>query len=121
MAKLAVSSGDPLLVAGLLYLGSGIGLAISRAILAGPPIERVETPLSRLPWLADATLAGGVAGPALLLLSTNTFTITTSITSTNILPSTRQANPTRTAISTRAWRIPTHTTPTSIIVTITKP
>jgi drug/metabolite transporter (DMT)-like permease len=123
LAKLAVSSADPLLIAGLLYLGSGIGLAISRAILAGPPTERTETPLSRadLPWLADATLAGGVAGPALLLLSTNTFTITTSITSTNILPSTRQANPTRTAISTRAWRIPTHTTPTSIIVTITKP
>jgi drug/metabolite transporter (DMT)-like permease len=70
LAKLAVSSADPLLVAGLLYLGSGIGLAISRSIRAGALTKRAETPLSRadLPWLAGATLAGGVAGPALLLL-----------------------------------------------------
>lgn len=70
LAKVAVSSADPLLIAGLLYLGSGIGLAISRTIRAGPLTKRKETPLSRadLPWLAGATLVGGVAGPALLLL-----------------------------------------------------
>jgi drug/metabolite transporter (DMT)-like permease len=82
LAKLAISSADPLLIAGLLYLGSGIGLAISRAILAGPPTERTETPLSRadLPWLAGATLAGGVAGPALLLLGLlNTHASTASL------------------------------------------
>ena len=70
LAKLAVSSADPLLIAGLLYLGSGIGLAISRTIRAGPLTKLTETPLSRadLPWLAGATLAGGVIGPELLLL-----------------------------------------------------
>ena len=47
LAKLAVSSADPLLIAGLLYLGSGIGLAISRTIRAGPLTKRTETPLSR--------------------------------------------------------------------------
>jgi len=70
LAKLAVSSADPLLIAGLLYLGSGIGLAISRAIRVGALTKPTETPLSRadLPWLAGATLVGGAAGPALLLL-----------------------------------------------------
>ena len=70
LAKLAVSSADPVLIAGLLYVGSGIGLAISRAIRARALPERIETPLSPadLPWLAGAVLVGGVAGPALLLL-----------------------------------------------------
>jgi drug/metabolite transporter (DMT)-like permease len=67
LAKLALSSADPLLVAGLLYLGSGIGLSVVRSIRSG---QTTETPLSLadLPWLAGAILAGGVVGPALLLL-----------------------------------------------------
>jgi drug/metabolite transporter (DMT)-like permease len=70
LAKIAVSSADPILVAGLLYLGSGIGLAISRIFRAESLTGRRENPLSRadLPWLAAATLAGGVAGPMFLLL-----------------------------------------------------
>jgi len=72
LAKLALSSTHPLLVAGLLYLGSGVGLAILRRIPSG---KTTETPLSRvdLPWLAGAILAGGVAGPALLLLGLMTI------------------------------------------------
>jgi drug/metabolite transporter (DMT)-like permease len=67
LAKLALSSADPLIVAGLLYLGSGIGLSVVRSIRSGATLE---TPLSRsdLPWLAGAILAGGLVGPALLLL-----------------------------------------------------
>jgi drug/metabolite transporter (DMT)-like permease len=67
LAKLALSSANPVLVAGLLYLASGIGLAIVRRIRSG---KTSETPLSQaeLPWLAGAIFAGGVAGPALLLL-----------------------------------------------------
>lgn len=70
LAKLALSSAHPLIVAGLLYLGSGAGLAIWRTILAVSGKRRGETPLSRtdLPWLAGAILAGGVVAPALLLL-----------------------------------------------------
>jgi len=67
LAKLALSSANPLLVAGLLYLGSGIGLVIVRTIRFG---QTTETPLSRadLPWLGGAILAGGMVGPALLLV-----------------------------------------------------
>jgi drug/metabolite transporter (DMT)-like permease len=70
LAKLALSSAHPLVVAGLLYLGSGAGLAFWRAILAASGKRRGETPLSRtdLPWLSGAILAGGVVAPALLLL-----------------------------------------------------
>ncbi len=65
-AKLALASANPLLVAGLLYLGSGVGLAIVRVVRHG---QEKETPLTRrdLPWLLGAILAGGVAAPALLL------------------------------------------------------
>jgi drug/metabolite transporter (DMT)-like permease len=80
LAKLALSSAHPLLVAGLLYLGSGIGLAIVRTLRFG---KATETPLSRLdlPWLAGAIVAGGVAGPALLLVGM----MTTSASSASLL------------------------------------
>jgi hypothetical protein len=35
LAKLAVSSASPVLIAGLLYLGSGVGLAVLRMQLHG--------------------------------------------------------------------------------------
>jgi drug/metabolite transporter (DMT)-like permease len=65
-----VSSASPVLIAGLLYLGSGVGLAILRMIHTATGAQQAETPLAGkdLPWLAAAVLAGGVAGPALLLL-----------------------------------------------------
>jgi drug/metabolite transporter (DMT)-like permease len=70
LAKLAVSSASPVLIAGLLYLGSGVGLAVLRMIHTATGARQTETPLAGkdLPWLAGAILAGGVAGPTLLLL-----------------------------------------------------
>ena len=70
LAKLAVSSASPVLIAGLLYLGSGVGLAVLRMIRTATGARQAETPLvgKDLPWLAGAVLAGGVAGPILLLL-----------------------------------------------------
>lgn len=62
---------SPLMLAGLLYLGSGLGLlgalAIQRLSIVARPDE--TTPLHRpdLPWLAAAVLAGGVIGPVLLV------------------------------------------------------
>jgi len=69
-AKLLLGTVDPWMIAGLLYLGAGIGLAavhLGRRAL-GLPIA--EAPLRRadLPWLGAVILAGGVAGPLLLML-----------------------------------------------------
>jgi drug/metabolite transporter (DMT)-like permease len=70
LAKLLLGNIDPWLLAGLLYLGSGVGLAalhFSRRVLG---IEPPEAPLRRadLPWLAAVILAGGVVGPLLLMI-----------------------------------------------------
>lgn len=69
-AKLLLGSVDPWVMAGLLYLGAGIGLAaihLSHAMLRLPV---VEAPLRRadLPWLALVIAAGGILGPLLLML-----------------------------------------------------
>ncbi len=79
LAKALTGSVAPLLLAGLLYLGSGIGLALVLAIRRAwitPDTgnDDVGIPRGEVPWLIGAILAGGVAGPALLmtgLVSTN--------------------------------------------------
>lgn len=66
VAKLLLGAVSPWLLAGLLYLGSGIGLlAVERSGLAPR-----EAALQRgdLPRLAAAVLAGGVIAPVLLML-----------------------------------------------------
>jgi drug/metabolite transporter (DMT)-like permease len=65
-AKALAGNVPPMLLAGFLYLGSGIGLWIVRLVRDrgfGP------TDLSRAewPWLAAAIAAGGVLGPILLM------------------------------------------------------
>lgn len=70
-AKLLVDDIAPVMLAGLLYLGSGIGLSgllAARARLTQRPGES-HAHLNRLdlPWLAGAILAGGVIGPVLLM------------------------------------------------------
>ncbi|HVL34154.1 MAG TPA: EamA/RhaT family transporter, partial [Burkholderiales bacterium] len=57
---------DPVLIAGLLYLGSYIGLALARAVRGA---ARREAALRRadLPALAGAIVAGGVLAPVLLV------------------------------------------------------
>ena len=67
-AKLLVGRVDPWLLAGLLYLGSGVGLGLWRLGqgLWGHPAT--EAPLTRRDsrWLAGAIVFGGVIGPVLL-------------------------------------------------------
>src|SRR5215831_15375031 len=71
MAKLLLGGGvDPWLLAGLLYLGSGLGLGavlLARRLRGAPA---AEAPLARAdaPWLALVVLSGGVAGPLLLMI-----------------------------------------------------
>jgi drug/metabolite transporter (DMT)-like permease len=64
LAKLLLGEISPWLLAGLLYLGSGIGLALVRLVHRSN-----EAGLSRrdLPWLGAAILSGGVVGPVLLV------------------------------------------------------
>ena len=70
LAKLLLGAVDPWLLAGLLYLGSGIGLAVVQAGRFTLGVAPPEAPLRRadLPWLAAVILAGGVIGPLLLML-----------------------------------------------------
>ncbi len=70
LAKVLLGSIDPWLLAGLLYLGAGIGLAIVRLARRGRGRLPSEARLSRLdlPWLAGAVLAGGIVGPVFLML-----------------------------------------------------
>ena len=69
-AKLLLGEISPWLLAGLLYLGSGVGLSAVLAVRAMRGRARTEAPLVRadLPWLAGAVFAGGVIGPVLLML-----------------------------------------------------
>jgi drug/metabolite transporter (DMT)-like permease len=69
-AKLLLGSVDPQLLAGLFYLGAGIGLAAVHLSRAALRIEAPEAPLRRAdtPWLAAVVLFGGIAGPLLLML-----------------------------------------------------
>lgn len=71
LAKLALGNGvSPWLLASLLYLGSGIGLAIvhtARKTLVGGPAE-ASLVRSDLPWLALVILCSGVIAPVLLMV-----------------------------------------------------
>lgn len=62
--KVGFGDANPWLLAGLLYLGSGGGLAVWSTVRG-----RTWTVARRdLPWLAGAVIAGGIVAPVLLLL-----------------------------------------------------
>lgn len=69
IAKLLLGITDPLLLAGLLYLGSGAGLALIATGGRSLGLGRSEAPLRArdLPWLGAIVLFGGILGPALLM------------------------------------------------------
>lgn len=69
-AKELVGAIDPIVLAGLLYCGAGIGVAVLRRVLPHVVSAAPEARLTRkeLPWLAGGIAAGGVAGPLLLML-----------------------------------------------------
>lgn len=67
LAKRLLGEVSPVVLAGLLYLGSGLGLGLVLAVRRAG--RSAEAALSRrdLPWLAGAVLAGGIAAPVVLL------------------------------------------------------
>ncbi len=77
LAKALLGTLPPVMVAGLFYLGSGLGLAALIGVrrwrrAAGAPADAGRIPPADIPWLAGAIAAGGVAGPALLMLGLST-------------------------------------------------
>jgi len=76
-AKLLLGDGiSPWLLAGLLYLGSGIGLGIIYLGRRAVGLASAEAPLRRadMPWLALVVLSGGAIGPVLLMIGLTTTT-----------------------------------------------
>lgn len=64
----------PILLAGMLYLGSGIGLSLWLAIRAARRNRETETAsvcAADMPWLAGAVVTGGIIGPVLLMTGLN--------------------------------------------------
>ncbi len=64
LAKRLLLTVDPWLLAGLLYVGSGLGLTIYRRLVRA---GRVRLEKSQILWFAGAIFAGGVVGPVLLM------------------------------------------------------
>jgi drug/metabolite transporter (DMT)-like permease len=64
IAKLLLAHVDPWMLAGLLYLGSGVGLTAYRFVTRAPA---ARLPRNEILWFAGAIIAGGVVGPVLLM------------------------------------------------------
>ena len=73
-AKVLLGEVQPQLLAGLMYLGSGLGLSIGS--LAYGVVRRQQQSwsfkASDLPWLAGAVIAGGIFAPILLMIGLST-------------------------------------------------
>lgn len=65
LAKQLLNTVSPWLLAGLLYLGSGVGLALYR-LITRPPAVRL--PRNELLWLIGAITSGGIIAPVLLMV-----------------------------------------------------
>lgn len=64
LAKWLLHSVNPWMLAGLLYMGSGLGLSLYRLLSRA---DSVNLPRQELPWLIGAVMAGGVVAPVLLM------------------------------------------------------
>jgi drug/metabolite transporter (DMT)-like permease len=69
LSKLLLEAVSPFMLAGLLYLGAGLGLAIFCLLrrTAGEKTSEASLQSSDLPWLAAAIGMGGVVAPILLI------------------------------------------------------
>src|SRR5579872_7226491 len=70
-AKYLLGNVDPWLLAGLLYLGSGLGLLIVFIIqffLNSVSLKEASLESTDWKWLGGATLSGGIIGPIFLMM-----------------------------------------------------
>jgi drug/metabolite transporter (DMT)-like permease len=68
LAKQLLIAVNPWLLAGLLYLGSGVGLTLYRQLRRLPS---VNLPRNEIIWFAGAIVAGGIIAPVMLMLGLN--------------------------------------------------
>lgn len=70
IAKLMIGAIDPILLAGIMYLGAGLGLLIHNLAKFVMELPVAEAPLRRrdVPWLLAVVFFGGMLGPVLLML-----------------------------------------------------
>jgi drug/metabolite transporter (DMT)-like permease len=70
-AKVLLGTVDPTILAGLLYCGAGLGVAVLRRMARSLVVQSnaPEVALGRqdMPWLSGAIVSGGVIGPILLM------------------------------------------------------
>jgi len=84
LAKILIGVIDPAVLAGVLYCGAGIGVALLRRLPArwvgGTDAAPATLRRADMPWLAGAILAGGLIGPLLLMFGlANTDAATASL------------------------------------------
>src|SRR5262245_65346440 len=70
LAKLLLRGIDPWMLAGILYLGSGAGLAVLRLVTVTSRVGVLEARVNGRGWLSlgAAILAGGIVAPVLLMI-----------------------------------------------------
>jgi drug/metabolite transporter (DMT)-like permease len=81
VAKILLTQIEPVLLAGLLYGSSGVGLIFWWGASSRFRARRAQEASVRrtdLPWLAGATLAGGIVGPVLLMVGLSTTPASTA-------------------------------------------
>jgi drug/metabolite transporter (DMT)-like permease len=69
LAKIMLGGVDPWIMAALLYLGAGIGLAAVHFARSALRLPAMEAPLRRsdIPWLIAVIASGGILGPLFLM------------------------------------------------------
>jgi drug/metabolite transporter (DMT)-like permease len=69
LAKALIGSIDPWLLAGLLYLGSGLGMAIIQILrtFGSKKPTQIKIAFKELLWLAGVIFFGGISGPVFLM------------------------------------------------------
>ncbi|HOY68909.1 MAG TPA: EamA family transporter, partial [Candidatus Ozemobacteraceae bacterium] len=66
VAKFIIRDIHPVILAAILYLGSGVGLFLTRWI-TGSRSREAALQRSSMPWLLGAILFGGILAPVLLM------------------------------------------------------